>query len=175
MEQDQPTNTTSDTTTSDTTTPDTTTPVTPPVTAAPTIPVENQEKPNTNNVPDNPQNYAEFMQFKRFEIQQKNQKSERKLRKKNARLAFYFSSAWAIFIGIVVLLHGFGQQFKFFTLSQTEFLFIIGSLTGSIFAFYTLVLRYLFYRNPMPSDTASTTANPSIPPAPAGPANNIIA
>lgn len=121
----------------------------------------------------NPQNYNEFMQFKRFKIQQKNEKSERKLRKKNAKLAFIFSSAWAVFIAIVILLHGFGQQFKFFSLSQTEFLFIIGSLTASIFAFYTLVLRYLFYRR----ETSSANTKPGMsgmPAIPANPANNTI-
>ena len=121
----------------------------------------------------NPQNYNEFMQFKRFKIQQKNEKSERKLRKKNAKLAFIFSSAWAVFIAIVILLHGFGQQFKFFSLSQTEFLFIIGSLTASIFAFYTLVLRYLFYRR----ETSSANTKPGMsgmPAMPTNPANNTI-
>ena len=118
----------------------------------------------------NPQNYNEFMQFKRFKIQQKNEKSERKLRKKNAKLAFIFSSAWAVFIAIVILLHGFGQQFKFFSLSQTEFLFIIGSLTASIFAFYTLVLRYLFYRK----EISSSNTKPGMSGMPVNPSNNPI-
>lgn len=127
----------------------------------------------------NPQNYNELMQFKRFKIQQKNEKSERNLRKKNAKLAFIFSSAWAAFIALVILLHGFGQQFKFFSLSQTEFLFIIGSLTASIFAFYSLVLRYLFYRK----ETSGTNAQSQsavkpgmsgMPAIPANPTNNTI-
>ena len=59
-----------------------------------------------------------------------------------------FSSAWAIFIALIILLHGFGKAFHFYSLTQTEFLFIIGTLTTSIFTFYTLVLKYLFYRKP---------------------------
>lgn len=95
-----------------------------------------------------PRDHSEMMEFKRFKIEQKNEKSERKLRRKNAFYALCFSGAWAIFIALLILLHGFGKTFDFFTLTQTEFLFIIGSLTASIFTFYTLVLKYLFYRKP---------------------------
>ena len=104
---------------------------------------ENQEKFFKST---DPQNHSEMMDFKRFKIRQKNEKSERKLRKRNAFYALCFSGAWAVFIGVLILLHGFGKTFNFFTLTQTEFLFIIGSLTTSIFTFYTLVLKYLFYR-----------------------------
>ena len=95
-----------------------------------------------------PRNHKEFLEFKNFKINEKNEKSERALRKENAKSALIFSSAWAIFIGIIIILHGFGKSFNFFSLTQTEFLFIIGTLTASIFTFYTLVLKYLFYRKP---------------------------
>lgn len=95
-----------------------------------------------------PRNHKEFLEFRNFKINEKNEKSERELRKENAKSALIFSSAWAIFIAIIIVLHGFGKSFNFFSLTQTEFLFIIGTLTTSIFTFYTLVLKYLFYRKP---------------------------
>ena len=95
-----------------------------------------------------PRNHKEFLEFKNFKINEKNEKSERALRKENAKSALIFSSAWAIFIALIILLHGFGKAFHFYSLTQTEFLFIIGTLTTSIFTFYTLVLKYLFYRKP---------------------------
>ncbi|MCD0471398.1 MULTISPECIES: hypothetical protein [unclassified Flavobacterium] len=98
--------------------------------------------------PYDPKSHSEYIELKRFEIEQANESSERKLRQENAKKAFVFSSRWAIFIAIVILLHGLGASYKFFILSQTEFLFVVGTLTTSIFAFYTLVLRYLFYRKP---------------------------
>jgi K+-sensing histidine kinase KdpD len=106
------------------------------------------EKENHLMKPYDPKSHSEYIELKRFEIEQANESSERKLRQENAKKAFIFSSTWAIFIAAVILLHGFGVSYKFFILSQTEFLFIIGTLTTSIFAFYTLVLRYLFYRKP---------------------------
>lgn len=96
----------------------------------------------------NPKNHSEYIEFKRFEIEQANEDSERTLRQENAKKAFIFSGIWAIFIGVIILLHGFGKCFAFFNLTQTEFLFILGTLTASIFTFYTLVLKYLFYRKP---------------------------
>lgn len=99
--------------------------------------------------PYDPKSHSEYIELKRFEIEQANESLERKLRQENARKAFVFSSRWAIFIALVILLHGAGASYKFFILSQTEFLFVVGTLTTSIFTFYTLVLRYLFYRKPI--------------------------
>ncbi|ENA1795483.1 hypothetical protein ABF176_002328 [Flavobacterium psychrophilum] len=96
----------------------------------------------------NPKNHSEYIEFKRFEIEQANEDSERTLRQENAKKAFKFSAYWGVFIGVLILFHGFGKCYNFFELTQTEFLFIIGTLTTSIFAFYTLVLKYLFYRKP---------------------------
>jgi hypothetical protein len=91
-------------------------------------------------------NIDEWIRHEEFRLKKKNDNSERKLREKNATSALWFSASWAIFIIVVILLHGFGKCFSFFELTQTEFLFIIGTLTTSIFTFYTLVLKYLFYR-----------------------------
>ena len=91
-------------------------------------------------------NIDEWIRHEEFRLKKKNDNSERKLREKNAKSALWFSASWAIFIAVVILLHGFGKCFSFFEMTQTEFLFIIGTLTTSIFAFYTLVLKYLFYR-----------------------------
>jgi len=66
-----------------------------------------------------PRNHKEFLEFKNFKINEKNEKSERALRKENAKSALYFSSVWAIFIGLIILLHGFGKCFRFFELTQT--------------------------------------------------------
>jgi hypothetical protein len=91
-------------------------------------------------------NIDEWIRHEEFRLKKKNDNSERKLREKNAKSALWFSAIWAIFIAVVILLHGFGKCFSFFEMTQTEFLFIIGTLTTSIFTFYTLVLKYLFYR-----------------------------
>lgn len=91
-------------------------------------------------------NFTEYLQHEEFIIKKLDKQSERILREKNAKLAFQFSSIWAVFIAMVIILKGFGNWYWLcFELSQTEFLFIIGTLTTSIFTFYTLVLRYLFY------------------------------
>jgi hypothetical protein len=104
--------------------------------------------------PYDPKTHSEFLELERFKIEQENEKLERELRRDNAKKAFKFSAYWGGFIGILILFHGFGKCFNFFELTQTEFLFIIGTLTTSIFTFYTLVLKYLFYRKPEPKTTS---------------------
>lgn len=117
-----------------------------------------EEAENEENLmkPYDPKTHSEYLELKRFEIELANESSERTLRQKNAKKAFIFSSRWAIFIAVIILLHGFGSCFNFFTLNQVEFLFVIGTLTTSIFAFYTLVLRYLFYRKPDKTNNLKT-------------------
>ncbi|MEX6626083.1 hypothetical protein PG913_03680 [Tenacibaculum pacificus] len=88
------------------------------------------------------QSIQEHIQHEEHIIKKLDKTSERFLREKNAKLAFIFSSVWAIFIAIVILLKGFG--FFGFKLSETEFLFVVGALTTSIFTFYLLVLKFLF-------------------------------
>ncbi|OEJ98739.1 hypothetical protein A8C32_05955 [Flavivirga aquatica] len=85
-----------------------------------------------------------FLKHEEFKLKKANSDSERGLRERNAALAFKFSSIWALFIGLIILLKGF-DFFTCYELSQTEFLFVIGSLTTSIFTFYLLVIKYLFY------------------------------
>lgn len=111
-----------------------------------------EEAKNEENLmkPYDPKTHSEYLELERFKIEQENEKLERDLRKDNAIKAFKFSAFWGLFIGIIILLHGFGKCFGFFELTQTEFLFIIGTLTTSIFAFYTLVLKYLFDKKPEP-------------------------
>ena len=86
-----------------------------------------------------------WLKHEEFRLKKLNSDSERTLREKNAKLAFRFSSLWAIFIALIILFKGF--KYKLFELTETEFIFIIGSLTASIFTFYLLVVKYLFYRN----------------------------
>lgn len=109
-----------------------------------------EEAENQENLmkPYDPKTHLEYLELERFKIEQENEKLERDLRKDNAIKAFKFSVFWGVFIGVIIVLHGFGKCYGFFELTQTEFLFIIGTLTTSIFAFYTLVLKYLFYRKP---------------------------
>jgi hypothetical protein len=92
-------------------------------------------------------NFQEYLEHEKFTITKLNNQSERKLREENAERAYYFSFKWAIFICVLILLYGFGGFIWEFKLSQTEFMFIIGSLTTSIFAFYVLVLKYLFNKD----------------------------
>lgn len=85
-----------------------------------------------------------FVRLEELKIKIKKTDSHRDMREKNAKLAFNFSAIWAVFIGIIILLYGFGRKFDFFEMSETAFIFIIGSLTFSILAFYTIVLTFLF-------------------------------
>lgn len=85
-----------------------------------------------------------WIKHEEFRIKRQDRDAERALRNTNAERAFEFSARWSIFIAIVILLKGFGSSWLSFNLSETEFLFIIGSLTSSILLFYTLVIRYLF-------------------------------
>lgn len=86
-----------------------------------------------------------FLKIERFKLKKQNEDSERKLREKNAKLAYKFSKNWAIFIGCLIIVYGFIPR-TCFKLSQTEFLFVIGTLTASILTYYLLVIKYLFYR-----------------------------
>lgn len=86
-----------------------------------------------------------WVKHEEFRIRKLDRESERLLRERNAKLAFWFSLVWAIFIVLFIILKGFLGH-SIFVFSQAEFLFVIGSLTTSIFAFYILVLKYLFYR-----------------------------
>ncbi|WPO89928.1 hypothetical protein [Chryseobacterium sp. HR92] len=101
------------------------------------------------------ENLMAEIHVKKEELKQKtlNSESERTLREKNAVLAFRFSALWASFIGLFILLHGI----KFikvpfftklvtipFTLSETEFIFVCGTLTASILIFYLTVIKNLF-------------------------------
>lgn len=91
------------------------------------------------------ESFQEYIQHEEFIISKLDRQSERVLREKNAKLAFRFSSVWAVFIALIILLKGFGNwNWLCFELTQGEFLFVIGSLTTSIFAFYLLVLKFLF-------------------------------
>jgi hypothetical protein len=117
------------------------------------------EKEENLMKPYDPKTHTEFLELERFKIEQENEKLERELRKDNAIKAFKFSATWGVFIGVLILFHGFGKCFDFFELTQTEFLFIIGTLTTSIFAFYTLVLKYLFDRKPQPKTITKKVAS----------------
>lgn len=115
-----------------------------------------EEAENENGLmrPYDPKTHLEYIALEKLKIRQENEKLERDLRKENARKAYKFSKIWGIFIALLILLHGFGKCYDFFEITQTEFLFIIGTLTTGIFTFFTLVLKYLFYRKPNKNSTS---------------------
>ncbi|KQR95176.1 hypothetical protein ASG01_04810 [Chryseobacterium sp. Leaf180] len=96
-----------------------------------------------------------FFEFKHREKTQngeaesilKDRENERSLRKENAKKAFYFSSTWAVFIGIIILIHGW-QKHLGFDISENEFMFICGTLTASVLIFYLTVIKNLFPNKP---------------------------
>ena len=88
----------------------------------------------------------EYLIHEEHIIKKLDKTSKRVLKEKNAKLAFQFSSIWAVFIALIILFRGF-KKWSYFDLSQSEFLFIIGSLTTSVFAFYIFVLKYLFNKD----------------------------
>lgn len=83
-----------------------------------------------------------WLKHEEFRNKWLNEKQERNLRKDNAQKAYKFSYIWAIFVGVIIILKG--TTCIPFELEETEFLFVIGSLTSSILIFYTLVIKYLF-------------------------------
>tara|TARA_R100000935_G_C2686941_1_gene104941 strand:+ start:10 stop:423 length:414 start_codon:yes stop_codon:yes gene_type:complete len=84
----------------------------------------------------------DWVKLNELKIYQKDQDSERSLREKNATKAFNFSATWAVFVGVVIFIHGFNPGF----LSEIEFLAVVGALTTSILVYYLHVIKYLFYR-----------------------------
>lgn len=102
--------------------------------------------------------FLEFKLKKKTQLKEshskfKDNKNERRLRKENAKKAFIFSSTWAIFIACFVLLHGFkGIRIPFFRfgiridfkITETEFIFVCGTLTASVLIFYLMVIKNLF-------------------------------
>ena len=91
-------------------------------------------------------NLDDWLKHKRFLIEQANENSERQLRRENAKKAYGFSWKWAVFIVLIVIFKGFNLfDFK---MTESEYLATIGVLTITVFTYYTLVLKYLFYRKP---------------------------
>lgn len=88
-------------------------------------------------------NLADWLAHEEFRIKEKNEELERELRKGNAKKAFIFSSIWAVFIAVFILLHSF-EQVNYFKITPTEFMFVCGTLTTSILIFYLTVIRNLF-------------------------------
>lgn len=84
-----------------------------------------------------------WVKFHKLLIEKENQESERDLRRENAKKAFYFASIWAVFIGVFIFSHGLEEVIKF-TVTETEFMFVCGTLTASILVFYLTVIKNLF-------------------------------
>lgn len=88
----------------------------------------------------------DWIKYRKAILTYKSQESERKLREKNSIKAFIITIIWGLILVLIILLRGF-YTYTCFYIESTEFVFIMGTLTVSMFAFYTLVMRYLFYRN----------------------------
>jgi hypothetical protein len=88
-------------------------------------------------------NIDEWIRHEEFRLKKKKEDSERDLREDNAKKAFWFSSIWACFIGLFIMFHGF-EQINTFKVTETEFIFVCGTLTTSILVFYLIVLKNLF-------------------------------
>ncbi|SIQ69850.1 hypothetical protein SAMN05880574_12146 [Chryseobacterium sp. RU37D] len=111
-------------------------------------------------------------QLKESHSKFKDKKNERRLRKENAKKAFWFSSIWAVFIAFFILLHGFKEikvpmflsiiEIKF-SITETEFMFVCGTLTASILIFYLTVIKNLFPNKLEEKSSSKNTENQSSP------------
>lgn len=88
-------------------------------------------------------NFDIWIKHEEFRIKKYNEENERSLRSDNAKKTHKIALFWSLFICLVILLHGFGKMARFH-LSQTEFMFICGTLTTSVLTFYLIVIRNLF-------------------------------
>jgi len=88
-------------------------------------------------------NVDEWIKHEEFRLKKKDMDSERTLREENARKTFIFSICWVVFIVFVICVYGF-NKYTSFSLSEKEFMFIIGTMTTTILTFYTIVLKFLF-------------------------------
>jgi len=98
-------------------------------------------------------------QIKDDESTYKDRKNERRLRKENAKKAFWFSSIWAVFIAVFIIVHGLKKftlpifpflEFEF-SVNEKEFMFVCGTLTASVLIFYLTVIKNLFPNKPEPN------------------------
>jgi len=95
-------------------------------------------------------NLNDWLQYQKFVSERKDSNQKRKdlakdseLKSEHAVKAFKFTKVWFVVIIAIILCKGY-TKFTFFELSESEFLMTIGTLTTSIFAFYVIVLKYLF-------------------------------
>ena len=83
----------------------------------------------------------------RAELQKKHSGQDIELRQKHAKKVSIFSLCWCSFIVLIILMKAFCPAFK---INQTEFLFVCGTLTTSILAFYLVIIKNLFPNNKRP-------------------------
>lgn len=84
-----------------------------------------------------------WLKYEEFKLKKRNQDSERQLRERNAERAFVFTFFWAVFVVLIIFVYGCRKR-NDFQLSEMEFMFICGTLTTSMFAFYLIVIKSLF-------------------------------
>lgn len=83
-----------------------------------------------------------LLKIEKLKLKIKNAEIEKKLRIENAQRAYHVVCGWSVFIGIFILLSGF--KITTFSISETSFMFVCGTLTVSMFLFYLTVIRNLF-------------------------------
>lgn len=95
-------------------------------------------------------NLNDWLQYQKFVSERKDANQRRKdlakdseLKSEHAIKAFSFTKIWFVVIIAIIILKGY-SKISLFDLSESEFLMTIGTLTTSIFAFYIIVLKYLF-------------------------------
>ena len=95
-------------------------------------------------------NLNDWLQYQKFVSERKDANQRRKdlakdseLKSEHAIKAFSFTKIWFVVIIAIIILKGY-SKISLFELSESEFLMTIGTLTTSIFAFYIIVLKYLF-------------------------------
>lgn len=95
-------------------------------------------------------NLNDWLQYQKFVSERKDANQRREdlandsdLKSEHAVKAFRFTYVWFVVIIAIISFKGYAK-FTGFELSESEFLMTIGTLTTSIFAFYIIVLKYLF-------------------------------
>lgn len=90
-----------------------------------------------------PKDYAEYVNGS-IAISQNN--LDLVLKRENADRAFKLAVGWSIFIAAVILFKMIATLLGYPTLDNYEFNITIGTLSGTVLVFYTMVIRHLFPR-----------------------------
>lgn len=73
--------------------------------------------------------------------------SDRIMREKWARYMIWFLLYWSTIVFVILLLHGFGNSYGYFNISQDLVMWILGYGIVNFFVFPLIVSKYLFSQN----------------------------